>query len=141
MAIGLFHSIKGILEVRKCPHGRGVFATKSFERGELIWKIEGVRFTTAPRSPAWKRWAIIVGRTSAGEPLFWDEEPKGSPDYWSNFLDHSEKPNVRFFIDDKRRVAYLRALRSVGIGEELFLDYKEYDSENWSPGQETDNSP
>ena len=77
---------------------------------------------------------MIIGRTSDGRRLFWDEEDEWSDEYWSNFLDHCQLPNVRFSIDVAKRTASLFAVRSIKAGEELFLDYKEYDPDNWTPG-------
>lgn len=122
-----------ILEVRACPHGRGVFALRTFKEGDLIQTFDDVTTTTNPRSPPWKRWALIIGRTEGGKRLFWDEEPEGSSLYWSNFLDHDTNPNVRFLIDMQQRRARLIATRSIGIGDELLMDYKEYDPDNWTP--------
>ncbi len=122
-----------ILEVRTCPHGRGVFALRPFSEGDLIQTFEGVTTTTHPKSPPWKRWALIVGRTAEGEHLFWDEEPEGSADYWSNFLDHDDNPNVRFLIDLQQGRARLIAVDPIGVGDELLMDYREYDPDNWAP--------
>lgn len=125
--------VEGLLEVRDCPHGRGVFASRDFLPGDLIRSFPKMVVTTAPRSPPWKRWAIIVGRTPDGQPLFWDEEGEESADYWSNFLDHSAEPNVRFSIDIAKGRADLYAAGSIKAGEELFIDYKKYDPGNWAP--------
>lgn len=122
-----------ILEVRACPHGRGVFALKEFSEGDLIQAFDGVTVTTHPKSPPWKRWALIVGRTREGRHLFWDEEPEGSAYYWSNFLDHDGNPNVRFLIDMRQGRACLIAVRPIGAGDELLMDYTEYDPDNWTP--------
>lgn len=122
------------LEVRACPHGRGVFALRSFREGTVIETFDRVTTTTSPTSPPWKRWALIIGRTGDGRHLFWDEEPEGSPRYWSNFLDHDNNPNVRFLIDAQRGRAHLVAIRSIGVGDELLMNYKEYDPDNWAPG-------
>jgi SET domain-containing protein len=126
--------IEGLLEVKGCPHGRGVFAARNFEQGDLIHSMSHMFVTTTPKSPPWKRWAMIIGRTSDGQQLFWDEEDEESDEYWSNFLDHSQRPNVRFSINIMKRTASLFAVRSIKAGEELFLDYKEYDPDNWTPG-------
>ena len=79
-------------------------------------------------------WALIIGKTPDGKDLFWDEASEDADEYWSNFLDHSDSPNVRFIIDLEGRSARLLAVREVRSGEELFLDYKEYDADNWAPG-------
>jgi SET domain len=126
--------IEGLLEVRGCPHGRGVFAARDFGVGDLIHPMSHMFVTTTPKSPPWKRWAMIIGKTPDGRQLFWDEEDEGSDEYWSNFLDHGQRPNVRFSIDIAKRTASLFAVRPIKAGEELFLDYKEYDPDNWTPG-------
>jgi hypothetical protein len=125
--------IAGLLQVRECPHGLGVFALRRFDEGDLIQSIGNMIVTTSPSSPPWKRWALIIGNAPSGEHLFWDEEPEGSPDYWSNYLDHSVKSNVRFVIDVSMRSARLVATESIGPGEELFLNYKEYHADNLTP--------
>ncbi len=125
--------IAGLLEVRSCPHGLGVFALRQFEEDDLVQSFGDMIVTTAPKSPPWKRWAIIIGNAPGGEPLFWDEEPEGSPNYWSNFLDHSGNANVRFLIDMSGLSARLVATGSIKPGEELFLNYKEYHADNSTP--------
>ena len=125
--------LDGALEVRDCPHGKGVFAITSFRTGETIQSFSNIVITTNPSSPPWKRWALIIGRTQDGAELFWDEEPVGSSNYWSNFLDHDESPNVRFLIDLKKKTAKLVAIREIKSGEELFINYKEYNESNWTP--------
>ena len=122
-----------MLEVKRCPHGRGVFSKRNFGVGEVIQTAENLNMTTTPKSPPWKRWALIIGKTPGGKRLFWDEEDERSANYWSNFLDHSQEANVHLLIDAKQRTARLIATRSIDAGEELFLNYKEYDPANWAP--------
>lgn len=126
--------IEDLLEVRECPHGRGVFALRDLAPGELVCLMPDMLITTTPKSPPWKRWALIIGRTPDGQRLFWDEAAEGSREYWSNFLDHGQPPNVRFSIDIEARTARLLAVSPITIGEELLLDYKEYDPDNWASG-------
>src|SRR5437899_1167137 len=123
----------GALEVKGCPHGRGVFSKRKFGVGEVIQTAESLAITTTPRSPPWKRWALIIGKTSDGKRLCLDEEDERSAIYWSNFLDHSPEDNVRLLIDAKKRTVRLIATKSIDAGEELFLNYKEYDPANWAP--------
>jgi hypothetical protein len=125
--------VEGLLQVKECPHGRGVFALRDFRPGETIRVMGHMTLTTTPRSPPWKRWAIIIGRTSDGKQLFWDEEEESSEDYWSNFLDHRKLANVRFSIDLPKGMATLAAIRTIKSGDELFLNYKEYGPSNWTP--------
>lgn len=125
--------VEGLLEVKECPHGRGVYSSRDMEAGELLWFFDNIELTTTPKSPSWKRWALIIGKTPNGEHLFWDEASRESDEYWSNFLDHSDHPNIRFMIDAKSRTARMVTTKAVKAGEELFLDYKEYNSDNWAP--------
>ena len=48
--------------------------------------------------------------------LFWDEVSEDADEYWSNFLDHSDSPNVRFIIDLEGRSARLLTVREVRSG-------------------------
>jgi len=130
----LTEGVEGLLEVRECPNGLGVFALRGIRAGSVIMEIDDIVITTTPKSPPWKRWALIVGSNPRGEHVFWDEAAEGSGDYWSNFLDHSEEANVRFEIDTVKRSARLVATRRIEAGEELFLNYKEYHADNWAPG-------
>ena len=65
-----------------------------------------------------------------GENEYWPGFPVNSPDYWSNFIDHSDDPNSVFVIDRRRRRAWLKATRPIGTGEEIFLNYRDYFSAN-----------
>src|SRR5207247_9041914 len=99
----------GVLEVKGCPHGRGVFSKRKFGVGELIQTAESLAITTTPKSPPWKRWALIIGKTREGKRLFWDEEDEGSVNYWSNVLDHSPDDNVTMLLDGKKTKTELHA--------------------------------
>ena len=110
-----------------------MFALKQLFPGEVIQDFGNITFTTRPKSPPWKRWALIIGKTPEGEHLFWDEAAEGSENYWSNFIDCDKEPNVRFLIDMKNLSARLIAARQVEPDEELFLNYKEYHPDNWAP--------
>lgn len=129
-------SQKAAVDVRPCPHGRGVFSLREFLRRQVIQSFQDIDITTEPKSPPWKRWALIIGTTPTGKHLFWDEEPRGSPLYWANFLDHGDKPNVRFKIDMKQRTAKLVALRNIGRNEELLMNYRDCHPANWSPSKQ-----
>ena len=115
--------VEGIVEVRRCPHGRGVFALRDFLQGERIALVVGGDFTHETSS---KGHALRIG-----EKLYWDEAPEDSPGFWSNFLDHSSEANCRFVgFDHSLPGATLLATRRIVKGEELFLDYAEYYPDN-----------
>ena len=109
------------MEVRPCPHGRGLFALRDLRAGQVILRTAGLVLTATPRSPPEKGWALRVG-----EKEYWDEEPRQSPLYWTNFVDHSGRPNSRFYFDKEKPSVTFKALRSVEKGEEIFIDYREY---------------
>jgi hypothetical protein len=112
--------IPGVLEVRDCPHGRGVFALKDFAKGELVAMTIGGDYVATPKST--RSYALRLG-----EHLYWDEAPKDSPGYWSNFLDHNDDANCRFVDFDKRLPgAKLTAIRAIKRNQELSLNYRDY---------------
>ena len=116
--------IPGVLEVRSCPHGRGVFAMRDFDEEETVAVVIGGEYTSRPKST--KGYALRIG-----EQLYWDEAPDDAPGYWSNFLDHCGDPNCRFLdFDPKLPGAKLVATRKIKSGEELLLNYGEYHPSN-----------
>jgi len=117
-------NIPGVLEVRRCPHGRGVFALRDFDGGELVAAVVGGEYTAHPKST--RGHALRIG-----DRLYWDEAPSEAPGYWSNFLDHSGDPNCRLVdFDPRLPSAKLVATRKIKSGDEMFLNYKEYHPSN-----------
>ncbi|MDA4121924.1 MAG: SET domain-containing protein [Thaumarchaeota archaeon] len=117
-------TVPGVLEVRSCPHGRGVFALRDFREGDTVSIVVGGEFTANPRSTDGHALRI-------GDSLYWDEVPVDSPIYWSNFLDHNGDPNCRFVdFDPSMPGARLVAVSTIRKGEEMFLDYRDYHPEN-----------
>jgi SET domain-containing protein len=93
------------IEVRDSSiHGRGLFATRAFEAGELIGTNEG------PRA------------TENGIYVLWVEDFDGSfygvhGENELRYLNHSSKPNADF--DDE----LLYAARCIDVGEEICFHY------------------
>jgi hypothetical protein len=114
-------AIKGLVEVRPCPHGRGLFASRDIGRGSVIREFEDIVLTSHPSSAPQGRYALQIG-----ENEYWDGFARGSPDYWSNFIDHAEHPNAVFVIDRERRRAWLKAAEPIAKGEEIFIKYDHY---------------
>jgi SET domain len=116
----LVEEIEGVLTLRECPHGRGVFALRDFREGETIAVVVGGEFAEHPKST--KGYALRLG-----DELYWDEASKKDPGYWSNFLDHSGGPNAKFVdFDPNLPGAKLKAIRNIRKGEEMFLNYTDY---------------
>jgi SET domain-containing protein len=110
-----------VVEVRRCPHGRGLFARADIARGSVIREFEGVVFTARPTSAPEGKYALRIG-----ENEYWDGFPQGSQDFWSNFIDHSDNPNAVFVFDKERKRAWLKAARAIKKGQEIFLRYDSY---------------
>jgi len=112
------------VEVKKCPHGNGVFATRDFKEGELISSFKSPFVKELP-DPA-RGWATLrVG------DLWWEEPASGEEDEWANFLDHEKSPNsvfVNFNFDEG--TGDLMTTRPIKTGEEVYIDYGAYSPEN-----------
>jgi SET domain-containing protein len=118
-------SIRGLVEVRPCPHGRGLFASKDIARGSVIREFRDIVLTSHPTSTPQGRYALQIG-----ENEYWDGFARGSPDYWSNFIDHSDDPNSVFVFEEGRTRAWLKAAKSIRKGEEIFINYRDYHRTN-----------
>jgi SET domain-containing protein len=120
-----------VVEVRPCPHGKGLFAKADIEEGSVIREFEGVVFTERPTSLSEGRYALRIG-----EKEYWDGFPHGSPDFWSNFIDHSDDSNAVFVFDKEAKRAFLKAAKAIKKGQEIFLRYDFYYPTNPRFGQE-----
>jgi SET domain-containing protein len=111
----------GVVEVRPCAHGRGVFASDYIAVGSVIREFGGVALTSRPASSPEGGYALRVG-----EHEYWDGFPDGSPDYWSNLIDHSDSPNSVFVFDKEGKRAWLKAAKPIEKGQELLINYRDY---------------
>ncbi|MDA4127966.1 MAG: hypothetical protein OK422_00640 [Thaumarchaeota archaeon] len=112
--------VKGLVELKACPHGTGVFFLQDHAKGERLLSFH----TTLVRATASNGYALRLD-----ESLFWDEEPQGSPFRWTNFIDHDPVPNVRFEFSPKGLgpvEASLYVEKEIHAGEEMFINYKAY---------------
>jgi SET domain-containing protein len=114
-------SFRGMVEVRPCPHGRGLFACADIEVGRVIQEFEDLAMVASPAHLLEAGYAMRIG-----EHEYWDGFPSGSADYWSNFIDHSYNPNAVFVFDDEKRRAWLKAVAPIQKGQEVFINYKSY---------------
>lgn len=114
-------AFRALVEVRACPHGRGLFASDNIENGSVIREFENLVLTPHPTSTTEGRYALQIG-----ENEYWDGFPRGSPDYWSNFIDHRDDPNAVFVFDGEKKRAWLKAVSPIERGQEIFINYKDY---------------
>ena len=87
----------------------------------MIREFRDIVLTSHPTSTPPGRYALQIG-----ENEYWDGFPRGSPDYWSNFIDHGDDPNAVFVFDEGRERAWLKAAKRIRKGQEIFLNYRDY---------------
>jgi len=99
-------------------HGRGVFAAKSFRKGERIIEYTGRRVL----------WSSIPDELDDGRIYYFgigdgsrviDPSVGGNEARWIN---HSCDPNCEIRETRSQRI-FIHALRNIRLGEELFYDY------------------
>jgi SET domain-containing protein len=116
--------IRGLVEVRPCQHGRGLFASTDIKKGAVIRRFDAIVLVPVP-SPSEGSYALRIG-----DHEYWDGYSEGSPYYWSNFIDHSDDPNAVFVFDRGKKRAWLKAAKPISNGEEIFISYSRYHSAN-----------
>ena len=100
------------LAVKRSPHGRGVFATRHFRKGQLVEVCPAVE---VPASD-------VVGRL---DDYVYDSVKAGDSLIvlgYGMLYNHSADPNVEYDQQEPSRITY-RALRTIEPGEELTIDY------------------
>jgi hypothetical protein len=108
--------------VKKCPHGHGLFATKSFKKADLIGVISGGRITMKGSEAS-----MLSLRLPGKVPMWWIAESDEVD--WSTYLDHDNKPNARILFNGfkiESPEANVVALRDIEYDEEIFLNYHDY---------------
>ncbi len=99
--------------VKKSPtHGYGVFAGKDFRKGELI---EECYIIISPK-----------GGDKVLEDFYFDIKGKyGVFTGYGSIYNHSEDPNADYNISISKKLATIKADRTIKKGEELFVSYGE----------------
>ena len=113
------------LAVKRGPHGRGVFATRRFAKGQLIESCPTVEVPDAD----------VVGRL---DDYVYTSIKDGDVLLvlgYGMLYNHSANPNVEYLQDDPSILSFL-ALRTVQPGEELTIDYgdKWWETRGLEPG-------
>lgn len=93
-------------------HGFGVFAAKTFKKGTLLEECY-----------------ILISRKGGDKALedyYFDVKGKyGTFLGYGSIYNHSEDPNADYSINVKRRIATIKAARTIRKGEEIFVSYGE----------------
>lgn len=101
---------RGKVVVKRSPtHGYGVFAEKTFKKGELIEECYII---------------ITRGGDKGLEDFYFDV--KGKDAIFTGFgilYNHSEDPNADYTYNTKRKLATIKADRTIKKGEEIFISY------------------
>ena len=96
------------------PHGRGVFATRAFAKGEVVESCPTVELADADVTGRLNDY--VFSSVTEGDLLL----VLG----YGMLYNHSAKPNVEYLQDEPTTIVF-RALRSVRPGDELTIDYGE----------------
>ncbi len=116
-----------MIEVRTSTiHGRGVFATGSIRQGESFHSAHLLVFPAAEYA--------ALQRTAAAHYVFHvSEGPDGGSDTVNglamspiSFINHSRTANSIFALDPVGETIAFTALRDIGAGEELTIDYGDF---------------
>lgn len=96
---------------RSSTHGYGVFAGKNFRKGELIEECYII---------------ISKGGDKILEDFYFDAKGKYAVFLgYGSIYNHSDEPNADYTINIKKRLATIKADRTIRKGEELFVSYGE----------------
>ena len=106
------------LHVAETPVGLGLFASRSFDDGELVGSINGEFLSDTPEYSS--DYCIGLDETTTLEP---------APPF--SYLNHSCEPNCSVFFDCRQQEdgtttghqVWVETLRAVNVGEELTIDY------------------
>ncbi len=94
-------------------HGRGVFAARRFEAGDVI---EDCPVLLVP--------AETIGEVGlAGYCFEWDDEHCAIALGYGSLYNHSRRPNARYEHDHEDDVVSYVALRTIEAGEEITINY------------------
>ena len=114
-------------------HGRGVFAIRPIKKGETIieykgqmitWKQAERRHPHNPKDPDHTFFFHI------DEEHVIDAAVGGNAARWIN---HACNPNCESDVDEENHRVFIKALRSIKPGEELFYDYGLVIDERYTP--------
>ncbi|MFX1419646.1 MAG: SET domain-containing protein-lysine N-methyltransferase [Promethearchaeota archaeon] len=127
------NSTNNLLEVKFISEkkGRGVFATKDIPKGE---KIDFAPIVLISNND----WDLIANTVLSNYSFEWDD-PKCKGEYEvaiplsiSQFMNHSYKPNVKYWYDHKNKLIEYVTIRNISKGEEITVNYN---------GRPSDKSP
>ncbi|MCE9532260.1 MAG: SET domain-containing protein [Planctomycetes bacterium] len=98
--------------------GRGVYSTIPIRRGAIV-EIAPVIPLTA------KDWKAIKDTTLQTYVFAWGENGKSNaiPLGFGGLFNHSDDPNMSFWLNVRKQSITFRAKREIAAGEQLTIDY------------------
>jgi hypothetical protein len=122
----MFPAVRDGIRVGEGPHGRGVFATRAFKKGDTV------EITPTLELPE----DDVAGQL--GDYVFGSAEDESEVILllgYGMLYNHSAEPNVEYVQHGPREIAFI-ALRDVKAGEELRIDYGEewWETRGLTPG-------
>jgi hypothetical protein len=112
-------SIPNGIEIKKCSHGYGIFATKKFKKGHTIANVENeVIINDAKKAP--------MCSLKVFKFKIWWGHRYSEIHHWDCFIDDSNVPNSRFAIKQLSQKVPFIALACINKGDELFINSHEY---------------
>jgi SET domain-containing protein len=118
--------VRKIFEVKECKFGRGIFATRDIEKGELIHE--------APVIVSPKEEYKYLKKTMLMEYVFWWGENLDECALalgYGSLFNHSYAPNALFKLNLKNKSIDFFANTNIKTGEEIRINY------NGEPDDET----
>ena len=109
------------IELKRCKHGRGVFAAKNFGAGGVIGVLRDAVIRSARKAPMCSLKISRFRNVWLGHAL---EEGH----QWDCFLDHSDRPNAKLVIGSfaSLKEVPLVAVSGIRKGQEILIDYRSY---------------
>ena len=115
-----------VFEVKKCKYGRGIFATRDIEKGELIH--------VAPVIISPKNEYKYLKKTILMDYVFWWGEECALALGYGSLFNHSYTPNALYKLRKKKKTIDFFAYTDIKAGEEIKINYNgdpDDDSEIW----------
>lgn len=110
-----------LIEVKEAPgKGRGVFATRRIEAGEIIEVAPVVTYDDHDFQMPCSRMIAELGNY----PFEWDETRAALVFGKGSFMNHSDAPNCIYERNFAEQSITFRAARAVAAGEEICIDYE-----------------
>jgi len=111
--------------------GKGIFATKTFQKDDVILPYYGRVYTGAAKQAKLQQQSALRSRMVSLKSVQDRYVLDGDPGCVATKVNHSPQPNALLFEDDSfvepQELHYsslsLRAMRTIGVAEEIFIDY------------------